>query len=267
MNLQELYVGLSQKSSWISILKYWHLHFLMLFLEVFLWITRRRNWSIQNGRMVTVKYSHCKVQTLMLNFPKPVGRERAKGSCRGSMREGRLSLKVTVTGALSRCHGVSTGHEPCWVPSSAALPKLPQQAGALLFASLSQIPHTLSLPQIKQRLHKGSFSSICCKLNGQCVDPVGAGRCLPGVVARLLLPHLCPCCQEGQRLLSTAVLVLAGSVALLILGMPRPGCCCSPSSRKGNSGMWTIPSVELLRMAEEIKQSELERRESSLKYA
>lgn len=172
MNLQELYVGLSQKSSWISILKYWHLHFLMLFLEVFLWITRRRNWSIQNGRMVTVKYSHCKVQTLMLNFPKPVGRERAKGSCRGSMREGRLSLKVTVTGALSRCHGVSTGHEPCWVPSSAALPKLPQQAGALLFASLSQIPHTLSLPQIKQRLHKGSFLSICCKLNGQCVDPV-----------------------------------------------------------------------------------------------
>lgn len=136
MNLQELYIVLSQKSSWISILKYWRFQFLMLFLKDILWITRRRNWRIQNWRMITLleRYSHCKVQTHILNFPKPVEKQRAIGSSRGSIKEGRFSLRIPVQIPWSEHGGTN------YAPATAAVCPL---LGAVCPAVLQREPARL----------------------------------------------------------------------------------------------------------------------------
>lgn len=70
--------------------------------KVILWITRRRNWRIQNERCLTVleRDSHYKVQTHILNFPKLVGRQRAIGNSRWSIRERRSSPEDSSLGTL-----------------------------------------------------------------------------------------------------------------------------------------------------------------------
>lgn len=97
INLQVLYTVLSQKSSWISILKYWCLQFLILFLKVILWITGRRNGRIQNWRVMCVR----EILTLQSSaphseLPRTSGKARGCRKLWGSIREGRFSLRVPV---------------------------------------------------------------------------------------------------------------------------------------------------------------------------